>query len=392
MPKRRGGEAGGEEAVPPRAKPSHMPFPPFALERWFAQYEFCTEHLLCTSDCESMRVGDLLALEPGTHLDDVWLGYTESVGSPPLREAIATLYDGFEPDDILVHVGAQEAIHNFSVGLFQPGDHVVVHQPAYQSLHAVAEAIGCEVTPWIAREADDWTLDPAHLPRLLRPNTRAVIVNTPHNPTGAVIDGKSLSAIAATCEARGVVLFCDEVYRFSERQAADRAPAACELSPSAVSLGVLSKSFGLAGLRIGWIATRNRAVHARMREMKDYTTICAPSPSEHLAVLALRHRQEILSRTRAIIDRNLALANAFFERHTDRFTWVPPRAGPIAFPRFRDGCDARDFCERLVRVHGVLLLPGAVYGAAWHAHFRIGLGRVGFPEGLTRLEQALAVL
>lgn len=369
-----------------------MPFPPFTLERWFAQHEFSTEHLLCTSDCESMRLGELLALEPGANLNDVWLGYTESLGSPPLREAIAALYDGLGPDDILVHVGAQEAIHNFSVGLLAAGDHVVVHQPAYQSLHAVAEAIGCEVTPWIAHQSDGWMLDPASLPPLLRANTRAVIVNTPHNPTGALIDGDGLQTIAATCETRGAIFFCDEVYRFSERDATERAPAACEVSPSAVSLGVLSKSFGLAGLRIGWIATRNRAVHARMREMKDYTTICAPAPSEALATLALRHRDAILARTRAIIDPNLSLANAFFERHADRFAWVPPQAGPVAFPRLRDGRDARSFCEPLVQDHGVLLLPGSVYGDAWRGHFRIGLGRVGFAAGLDRLEQALAVL
>lgn len=368
-----------------------MPYPPFTLERWFAKHEFSTEHLLCTSDCESMRVSDLLALEPGASLDDVWLGYTESLGSPRLRASIAALYDGFGPDDILVHVGAQEAIHNFSAGLLQAGDHVVVHQPAYQSLHAVAEATGCEVTPWIAREADEWRLDPASLPILLRPNTRAVFVNTPHNPTGAVIDDGALRQIATTCEDRGIVLFCDEVYRFSERADAGRGPAACELSPSAVSLGVLSKSFGLAGLRIGWIATRSRTVLERMREMKDYTTICAPSPSEHLAVLALRHRAAILARTRAVIEHNLELANAFFARHEQHFLWTPPRSGPIAFPRLRDGRDADAFCERLVAAHGVLLLPGSVYGAAWRSHFRIGLGRAAFPAGLARLEEALAL-
>lgn len=367
-----------------------MPYPPFALERWFARHEFSSEHLLCTSDCESMRVGDLLALAPEARLHDVWLGYTESTGAPALREAIAALYDDLSPEEVLVHVGAQEAIHNFAVAMLRAGDHVVVHQPAYASLHALPEALGCEVTPWIAREEDGWALDPTHLPALLRANTRAVFVNTPHNPTGAVIGAAALQSVAELCEARGVVLFCDEVYRFSERSDADRAPSACVLGPSAVSLGVLSKSFGLAGLRIGWVATRNQTVLAAMRETKDYTTICAPSPSEHLAVIALRHRDALLRRTNAVIDANLALANDFFARHAHRFAWIAPAAGPIAFPRIRDAVDARPLCEELVETHGVLLLPGGVYGDAWRAHVRIGLGRAGFPAGLARLEQALA--
>lgn len=370
---------------------SPRPLPPFRLERWFARFEFSVEHHLSASDCESMSVGDLLALEPGAaeRFQAHWLGYTESAGAPALRNAIATMYTTVGGEDVLVHTGAQEAIYLFMHAALRAGDHVVVHSPCYQSLAEVARTLGCEVTPWRAREEDGWRVDLDELAQILRPATRVVVVNTPHNPTGHLMSAADYHALHAMLEARGITLFSDEVYRESEYSAADRLPAACDVSASAVSLGVLSKTYGLAGLRIGWVATRNTALLQRMAELKDYTTICNSAPSEFLGEIALRHRATLAERNVALITANLALLDNFMARHAARFAWVKPKAGAIAFPRLREG-DADTFCDRLVREAGVLLLPGSVYDAGAAQHLRIGFGRRGFAAGLQRLEEYLA--
>jgi aspartate/methionine/tyrosine aminotransferase len=362
--------------------------PSFALERFFARYEFQARYLLCTSDCESMSVGDLLAMEPGAEagFHRHWLGYTESAGSPSLRGEISRLYEEQGPHNILVHSGAEEAIYLFMRTL-SPSDHIIVQQPCYQSLHAVAGSIGCDVSAWKAREEDGWRLDPSDLKALIRPATRAIVINSPNNPTGSLASRADFEAILQLAEDRGIILFSDEVYRGLEYDEADRLPSACDLGEHAVSLGVMSKAYGLAGLRIGWLATRNTTLLARVAALKDYTTICSSAPSEFLAELALRHGDAIVRRNRDIIAANLRLLDGFFERRAEHFVWSRPSAGPIGFPRLRGG-DSERFCDELVRDTGVLLLPGAVYGDRDN-HFRIGFGRRNMPEALARLEESL---
>ena len=366
-----------------------MQLPHFKLERYFARYEFTVERLLCCSDCESLKIGDLLDLEPDARrrFGDQWLGYTESQGSHALRQQISRLYRTISPEQILVHSGAEEAIFLFMHALLEPDDHVVVHWPCYQSLEAVAASIGCEVTRWEAQEERGWALDLDQLLRHLRSDTKAIVINLPHNPTGYVMPRDQFAEVADIARSRGITLFSDEVYRESEYAAEDRLPAACDLDRHAVSLGVMSKTYGLAGLRIGWIATRDVGVYERLAALKDYTTICNSAPSEFLAELALRHRQALIERNVGIITDNLTLVDKFFRRHHSLFSWERPKAGPIAFPRLLDG-ESDQFCERVVQEAGVLLLPGTVFGDVDN-HFRIGFGRSDAAEGLARLEAYL---
>ncbi|MEI6795655.1 MAG: aminotransferase class I/II-fold pyridoxal phosphate-dependent enzyme [Methanomassiliicoccales archaeon] len=365
----------------------NMQLETFKLERYFARYEFAVRHMLCASDCESMSIQELLSLEPeaSASLGKVWLGYTEPSGAPTLREAIRPLYKTVEAGEILVHSGAEEAIFLFMHAALRPGDHIVVHSPCYQSLEAVATSIGCEVTHWKAREERGWSLDVDELSGLLRENTKVVVINTPHNPTGFLMSKADLRRICQITDEKGITLFSDEVYRGAEYDPKDRLSAACDLSRNAVSLGVMSKTYGLPGLRIGWIATHNKDVLSKMERLKDYTTICNSAPSEFLAELALRHGDSIAARNVGIIKHNLDLLDGFFERHSDRFQWVRPRAGPIAYPRLIDG-NVDKFCEGLVNATGVLLLPGSVYDDEG-GHFRIGFGRKNMPRALGRLEE-----
>jgi len=366
-----------------------MQLTPFKLERYFARYEFNVKYLLCSSDCESLSVGDLLAFEPGAEegLKHHWLGYTESSGAQSLRQEISRIYTGIQPEQVLVHSGAEEAIFLFMHAVLQPGDHVIVHWPCYQSLFEIARSIGCEVTLWEARLENRWAPDLDELKHSLRSNTHAIIVNTPHNPTGYLMPQADYQALNALAQKHGILLFSDEVYRELEYDPADRLPSACDINPSAVSLGVMSKAYGLAGLRIGWVATHNAPVQERMAALKDYTTICSSAPSEILAELALRHRGQIAGRNLQIIHNNLSLLDAFFAAHAESFEWVLPKAGPIAFPRLV-GEDVEKLCNQLVTSSGVLLLPGTMYDHPGN-HFRVGFARKNMPQALGQLEQFL---
>ena len=362
---------------------------PFKIERYFARYEFTTRYLLCASDCEAMTVDELLAYEPGAAeaFGSHWLGYTESPGDPALRQAITGLYQGIESDQVLVHSGAEEAIFSFMNCALEAGDQVIVHSPCYQSLQEVARALGAEVIPWKADPTDSWSLDPDELERLITPRTKALVVNCPHNPTGYLMPAAHQAAMVETARRHGLWIFSDEVYRGLEYDPSQRLPAACDLYERAVSLGVLSKTYGLPGLRIGWIATRNAEIFGRMAAFKDYLTICNSAPSEFLARIALKHREAIAGRNLAIVRDNLALLDGFFARRSERFAWVKPRAGAIGFPEYRPG-GIEALARELAARAEVLLLPGGVYDAG-DSHFRLGFGRRNFPEGLAALEAAI---
>jgi aspartate/methionine/tyrosine aminotransferase len=269
------------------------------------------------------------------------------------------------------------------------GDHAVVMWPAYQSLLEAARSAGAEVTPLRLRFDRQWRLDVEELASSLRPNTRLVVVNVPHNPTGMLPSRAEFDALVALCEKRGIVLFSDEVYRFGEFDAADRLPGACEAMPFGASLGGLAKPFGLAGVRIGWIALRDAPLLRRVAAFKDYLTICNSAPSEILALIALRAKDRVLARNRAIVEMNLALLDAFFDRRGSIVDWVRPRAGLVAFPRLKSPELIDDLARRLVEETGVLLLPGSIFDHEGN-HFRVGFGRKNLPEALERFERFLA--
>jgi aspartate/methionine/tyrosine aminotransferase len=360
----------------------------FALERFFARWEFTAELLLCASDLEGWPMRDLLDLadeDDRRRWGDLRLGYTESPGDPALRAAIAGLYERVSPDDILVFSGAEEAIFALHNLLLEPGDHALVVRPAYQSLAEVALAAGAEVSRVDLRETDGWRLDTAAVEAALRPNTRLILVNEPHNPTGSLADREAFDRLVGLAAESGARLIVDEVYRFLEFDPADRLPAGADALETGVSIGVMSKSFGLAGLRIGWVATRDRDLLARLAAFKDYTTICNSAPAEVLAVIALKARDRVLARSRAVVDANLALLDGFFGRWAGTFEWVRPRGGSVGFPRLAADVPVDRFAEELVRDTGVLILPGTVFADAGN-HFRLGFGRMNMPQALERLE------
>lgn len=366
-----------------------MQIRPFALERYFGEHEFSAPYLLCASDVEPYTLAEALALaddETRALWDALSLGYTETAGLPALREEIAALYPGFEAEDVLVVVGAEEGIFAFAHATLSRGDHAIVVTPAYQSLHEVARAAGAAVTTVELEHDGGWALEVDAVRRALRPETRAIVVNFPHNPTGAHIDRATREALVDLAAQAGAHLLSDEVYRWLEHPPDALLPGAAELAPHAVSLGVMSKTFALPGLRIGWLACRDRDLLRAVAQVRDYTTICAAAPSEVLALIALRRRDEVVARSRAIVDANLPLLDDFFARSEGRFEWARPRGAAIGFPRLAADVAIDDFARELVDEEGVLILPGSVYEHAGN-HFRLGFGRRNMPEAIERLER-----
>jgi aspartate/methionine/tyrosine aminotransferase len=361
----------------------------FALERYFARWEFAARHLLCASDVQAYPMAELLALaddETRALWRDLHLGYTESTGHPLLRREIASLYETIEPDEVLTFAGAEEAIFCLMNVALGPGDHAIVTWPGYQSLYEVGRSVGADVTLHELKESAGWALDLELLRRQLTPATRLIVVNLPHNPTGMLADRPTFEALVAIADEAGARLLVDEVYRGLEFDEGDRLPAGADASRRGVSLGVMSKSFALAGLRIGWLASHDRELLARLAAFKDYTTICSSAPAEILSIVALRARDQVLARSRAIVAGNIERLDGFFEDWADRFSWVRPRAGSIGFPRLTvPGVRIDDWAAGLVEGEGVLLLPASQFGHPGN-HFRLGFGRTDLPEALGRME------
>jgi aspartate/methionine/tyrosine aminotransferase len=360
----------------------------FQLERYFARWEFTAPYLLSASDCETMSVGELLNLAnmPLSELGDLRLGYTESQGDPALRTTIADFYSHISPNELVVTNAPEEAIYLTMMALLNPGDRVVVQTPCYQSLFELAQYRGCDVQSWPMIETDaGWRMDLDHLTDLVTDDTRLLVINVPHNPTGYLPAASEFDEILDLALRHGLWLFCDEMYRGLEYDVDDRLPSASDRYPRAVSLWGMSKTFGLPGLRIGWLATQDQRLLQSLLRLKDYTTICSSAPGEFLAYVALRHAETIIQRNLGIIQTNLAHVREFMPRWAGVFTWREPVAGPIAFARLRQG-SAAAFCEEVVRSSGVLLAPSTLFDFG-DSHLRWVLGRLSFPEGLSVLDE-----
>jgi aspartate/methionine/tyrosine aminotransferase len=362
---------------------------PFELERFYDRWEFKAELMLSSSDCESMPIGELLELEPGSleRLTELRLGYTEVSGSDELRAAIAARHDRPEPDDVLTLAAAEEGVFLAYHAMVGPGDHVIVEAPCYGSAIEVARSTGADVSLWQRRFEDGWAHDFDALRALIRPQTSFIYFNSPSNPTGTQLSAEGQAELVGIAAEHSIVLFSDEVYRGLEHDDADRRPSASDLYERAISLNTVSKAYGLPGLRIGWVTCRDPSILARMRELKLYTTICSSAPSELLVALALRNGDELVERSRRLVLENLPLVEDLIERRGELLEWHRPQAGPIGFPRVRPDIDVRSWCESIAEQAGVLLLPGYVYDEP--RHVRIGFGRRNLPQAIERLDAHL---
>jgi aspartate/methionine/tyrosine aminotransferase len=367
--------------------------PEFRLETYLSRWEFVARHNLAASDVQTLTLAELLELaddDSRARWAALDLSYSETPGLPALREEIAATYEHVDAADVLCFAGAEEGLYLAMQVLLEPGDHAVVVTPNYQAVETVPLSI-CGpggVTGASLREEDGWALAVDAIEAAIRPSTTLVSVNAPNNPTGAMPDETDWRRLVELCDGAGVRLFSDEVYRGLELPPRRPLPQAADLSPTALSLNVLSKAYGLPGLRLGWIACRDQALLGRLERAKHYTSICNPGPSEVLALAALRAREPILARNRAIVTANLPLVAAFAARFAGLVDWSPPDGGCVAFPRYRGADGIERMCAELVQEEGVLLLPASIFRSDLTAtppdRFRLGIGRRDVGEGLAR--------
>jgi hypothetical protein len=367
----------------------------FALEQYLSKWEFTARYHLTASDIESMKLSDLLALacaDDRAAFDRQWLGYTETCGHIELREEIARTYENMRASQVLCFAGAEEGIYTAMRVLLCRDDHAIVVVPNYQAAETVPLDI-CEVTGVPLDEHDNWSLDIDRVRREIRPNTRLVSINFPNNPTGAVVDRSRFDALIDLCREKGVYLFSDEVYRLVERNQDVRLPQAADVYEKGLSLNVISKAYGLPGLRIGWIACSDETLLARLEAYKHYLSICNAAPSERLAIIALRAREQILARNRNLVNHNAEQLDVFFGEFPEHFEWRRPDGGCVGFPRYKGG-DTDRFCEDLVEQTGILLLPPKIYRSELidtpQDRFRIGFGRANIEAGLAAFREYLA--
>ncbi len=360
----------------------------FALEVHFEKWEFAAKYNLTASDAESLSLQELLALarpEDRTAFETCWLGYTEGWGAPDLRETIAGTYDTLKQENILCFAGAEEGIYAAMRTLLSPEDHVIVVVPNYQAAETIPLEI-CDVTGVPLDEKNNWRLDMQVLADAVRPNTKLISVNFPNNPTGAVLPQGDWRALIELCRCHDLYLFSDEVYRQLELHDGKMLPQAADLYEKAFSLNVMSKAYGLPGLRIGWIASQDIPALRRFNRYKHYLSICNSAPSERLAKIALLARDQILDRNRNLIRNNLAELDTFFAEYSDLFEWIPPDGGCVSYPRFIGKGGVEQMCQNLVEESGVLLLPASIYRSDLlktpSDRFRIGFGRRNLGEGL----------
>ena len=353
--------------------------PPFALERYFAEHEFSCKVSACSSDTEAISLNDVLALmdaETRRLWDEQSMGYTEVKGHPAMLALLAEAY-GLEPH-CFQEIAPQEGILLAYAALLEPGDGVVCTAPGYQSFHTCAEQAGGAVTFWRCNADARFDVDDLEAACDATPHLKVVSVNFPHNPTGALPSSEEWARIVAICAERDAYLFADEIYQ----GIGPRLESAATAYEKGISLGGLSKSMGMPGVRIGWLATRDVRFLRRVAELRDYTTICSSAPSQILAVAALQNRDHLWRRANAYVDAGRRAVEAVLARHADVLSWgAGPAAGPVGWVRLRRGSASR-YAEALVRSDdGIMLLPSTVFNAG-DGHVRVGFGREASPAAM----------
>jgi aspartate/methionine/tyrosine aminotransferase len=352
----------------------------FLLERWMTRHETHVRFDIAESGILPLSTQDLLNLLPSDQrasalemLLSLPLGYSEARGTEALRALLAATYQHADADSILVTTGAIEANFLLFNCLLDPGDHMIAPFPAYQQLYSVPKAIGCDVSLWHVGPETGYQYDMRALEKLVTPKTKVIVVNTPHNPTGAMLSPEDAARVYALAESVGATVIGDEAYRWlAVPNGAPFAPPFFDLGPRGISVGTLSKPFGLPGLRTGWIAGPPDLIR-RCWSYRDYVTLSPGKLNDALARLALEHREQIVQRNRGIIEANLREATRWMAERADFLSWTPPRGGLLALIKYDLPMDSLPLADKLALEYSVMLAPGSAFG--YEKHLRLGVGQ-----------------
>lgn len=364
----------------------------FAVESWMDAYETKCKYNVAETCCASISIDQLreLSEQKDKEVFDTSkiLNYGVIRGSEELRNNLARLYSAkvttpLSPDNILTTPGAIQANYLTAYSLVGPGDHVICHYPTYQSLYEVPKQMGAEVDLWKARPENNWVPTIDDLKALIKPNTKLIVINNPNNPTGAILGKSFLQELVDIASEKNIIILGDEVYRplFHSISPLDK-----EFPPSLLSMGYknvvvtgsMSKAYSLAGIRIGWIASRSSEIIETIASARHYTTISVSHFDEQIAAYALHPStvHNLLARNIQLAKTNLALLEKFVLKNEDECEWVKPVAGTTAFIKFhREGkpVDSVDFCKKLLEKTGVMFVPGSQsFGEEWKGYVRVG--------------------
>ncbi len=361
----------------------------FRLEEYLAPREFGSNILFCGSDVESRSIADLLSLvseEERNQFLNLSLKYTPTSGSPELLESLAKVFPGLQNKHFLCFAGAEEGIYTAANVLLKATDHAITITPCYQSLKSVAASL-CEVSEIsLEKENGTWKLDLEKLSSLIQTNTKVIFINFPNNPTGYIPSKQTFEELIQLARKRGIYLFSDEAYQGLSLNPSHNLPSASTLYERALSLGVMSKSFGLPGLRIGWISCQDEEILKKLAKFKHYLSICNSAPSEFLAKIAIDHREKIWEQNFNLLSQNFKLLREYFKNNENLFEWIQPQGGCICYPRYRGKERITSLADSLLKKQKVVILPDWVFEQD-NNHFRLSYGRKNMPEALNRFEE-----
>ena len=361
----------------------------FQLEEWFERYEFEVDHLLGSSSCAGMTMEELCHIT-GETVDFAGssLGATPGPGSDELREAISTWYKNGAPENVYITSSSTEAIFLLIESILSQGDSMIAMFPMYPALYQLAEDNGAEIRHWHLRHENSFEPDLDELKELVDDTTKLIVVNNPNNPTGQIMLRDNLQHLAHFSREHNIQLWVDEVFRGITVDGGPVTPSIRDIDSTTISTGSMSKSFGLSGLRVGWIAAPEEVLEA-FRHIRFYTTVTAPVIEQRIATVAHRNRDKVIGRNQTILDRNYTYLKQWMGKMNRVFDWVEPKGGPVTFPKFIDSVNTDDFCLKLAEDYSVLV-PSGNYSFNAEGFIRIGFGHSsGFEEAMSRVEDAL---
>lgn len=358
----------------------------FLVDAYFTQYESKSKYMMGSSDPESLSLKDVVS-DLSDYADEP-LGYALGKGYLLLREQLSALYENVTPDQIAVMNGGEETIYVTMRALLKPGDEIVVQTPSYQSLSVIAKEIGCSIIEYRPSFEQNWEFDLETLKTKITKQTRLLILNYPHNPTGACLTDREMASIAALCREYNLYLIADEVYRFLRMEESCSDASFADLYENSVVLGSFSKTFAAPGLRLGWIATKNPGLMHRLLDYRHFTSTCSNLPCQWIARELLNKRDAIIQRNNALVHRNAELLALFVKQHEKIFSYVPLKGATMAYVKLKGKQSAMAFCMEILENTGVLIVPSSVLEKS-DEYLRIGLCRKSFPKCIQLVSEYL---
>ena len=369
-----------------------MKVKPFLVERFMGEYEHNVEVNIAETCVKPFTLGEFLEFvgEPDflEKIKDLQLTYGYVEGLPELKEGLSRFYKNIKPDDIFITHGAIDANFQVFYSLVEPGDTVISIFPTYQQLYSVPESFGAKVKFWRLYEENSWMPDLDELNELVDKKTKLIVINSPNNPTGALLDEKMLRGIAEIAEDANAYVLNDESYRGLYINPEDWVPSIVDISDRAIATNSFSKPLSLTGLRLGWIATSSEEIAKELILHRDYTTISISLLIEKLAALAIDHAEKIYERNLEILRKNFKLLEKWIKEEP-LVDWVPPKAGTVAFLRYDLEIPSEELAIRLIKEKSTFLVPGSCFGI--ENRLRIGYGNPTdvMIEGLKRFKEFL---